>query len=296
MLVSIYLFVLGTAVGSFLNVVSDRLPQDRSLNGRSHCEFCKKTLRWYDLVPILSFLFIGAKCRYCKKKLSWWYFLAEIGTGLAFVSTYFVMSCSRFCPAGSFPPVLPRFIDYGRVCALSGALPACHLLQSASFWFFQNPSVIYVSFIIYYLLLISVLIAIFLSDLKYHIIPDQLVIFFTILSIPYVILHPIDSIIGAGIVSGILYAMYVLTKKKGMGFGDVKFAIPMGLILGAKAGFFGLYLAFMIGGMVGILLLISARKGLKSRVAFGPFLIVGFICMFFFKDIIFSFLKSSIGY
>src|SRR3989338_3394559 len=83
---SIFLFIFGTAIGSFLNVLIDRLPREESINGRSHCEYCKKTLSPLDLVPVLSFLFLKGKCRYCGRKLSWQYPGIEILTGLLFVS------------------------------------------------------------------------------------------------------------------------------------------------------------------------------------------------------------------
>lgn len=85
----VFLFILGTAIGSFLNVLIDRLPRDESvLEGRSYCETCKKELLWNDLIPILSFLMLQGKCRYCKTTLSFYYPLVEFITGFMFVATY----------------------------------------------------------------------------------------------------------------------------------------------------------------------------------------------------------------
>ncbi len=119
-----------------------------------------------------------------------------------------------------------------------------------------------------------------------------MVIALGILSIPFIIMHPLDSILGALVISGILFFIYKVTKEKGMGFGDVKFAIPMGLILGAKAGFLGLYLAFMIGGIVGIILLIFRLRKMKSMIAFGPFLIAGMSMMLFFQERIYTYFTA----
>src|SRR3990167_9673658 len=81
----IFLFVLGLAVGSFLNVLIDRLPREESIKGRSHCDDCKKTLSWNDLIPILSYVGLRGKCRYCKTNLSWQYPFIELLTTVIFV-------------------------------------------------------------------------------------------------------------------------------------------------------------------------------------------------------------------
>ncbi len=85
----IYMFVIGTIMGSFFNVIGHRLSKNESaIKPRSHCEFCGHTLAWYELIPIVSFLIQGGKCRKCRAKLSWWYPLIEIITGLFFVGCY----------------------------------------------------------------------------------------------------------------------------------------------------------------------------------------------------------------
>ena len=83
------MFVIGTIMGSFFNVIGHRLSKNESaIKPRSHCEFCGHTLAWYELIPIVSFLIQGGKCRKCRAKLSWWYPLIEIITGLFFVGCY----------------------------------------------------------------------------------------------------------------------------------------------------------------------------------------------------------------
>ncbi|OGY84438.1 MAG: hypothetical protein A3F54_00675 [Candidatus Kerfeldbacteria bacterium RIFCSPHIGHO2_12_FULL_48_17] len=82
---NIAFFVFGACVGSFLNVVALRLPQKKSFtSGRSHCPHCHKTLNWYELIPVLSFIIQGGKCRTCKKQFSWQYPAVEIATGIIF--------------------------------------------------------------------------------------------------------------------------------------------------------------------------------------------------------------------
>ena len=89
----IILLTLGLSVGSFLNVLIDRSPKNESaISGRSHCDFCRHKLRWYDLIPLLSFILLRRKCRYCKSLISWQYPAVETVTAL------FTLSVVRFDP------------------------------------------------------------------------------------------------------------------------------------------------------------------------------------------------------
>ncbi len=84
----VILFVLGVMIGSFLNVLALRLNTGLSLGGRSSCPSCRHALAWYELVPILSFLFLKGRCRACGARISYQYPLVEFLTGLIFVSIY----------------------------------------------------------------------------------------------------------------------------------------------------------------------------------------------------------------
>ena len=87
----VIMFIFGASIGSFLNVVIYRLPRKLPFlrfGERSHCPFCKKTLEPKDLIPIVSFLFLGGKCRHCKKHISAQYILIESITGLFFVAIF----------------------------------------------------------------------------------------------------------------------------------------------------------------------------------------------------------------
>jgi leader peptidase (prepilin peptidase) / N-methyltransferase len=84
----VILFVLGIIVGSFLNVVGLRWDSGRSILGRSFCPHCRRTLSWWELVPIVSFFFLKAQCQGCQGKISWQYPLIEILTGLIFVTVF----------------------------------------------------------------------------------------------------------------------------------------------------------------------------------------------------------------
>ena len=252
----IFLLFLGLFIGSFLNVLIDRLPNNRSILGRSHCEKCHKTLVWYDLIPLLSFIYLRGKCRYCHTKLSYQYPLLELLTGGMFTLTYLFTIYQ-----------IPNII-----------LPGLINLQSL------------IINLIFNLFMVSCFIVIFFADLKYGIIPDKILLAGVFVALPYIfmiynsefIIHLLSAL-GAFL---FFLFLYLLTKGRGMGFGDVKLAFLLGLVLGFPAIFYGIYIAFLTGGFVGIILILWKKKKLKSSVPFGPFLILGSFIPLFFTPLI----------
>jgi len=246
-----FLFILGLAIGSFLNVLIDRLPQGRSIFGRSQCDFCKKELESKDLIPVISYLILKGRCRYCRKKLSIQYPLVEFLTGLLFVLSWLYLPIS----------------DY--------------------------------AIKIVYLGIISSLLVIFIADWKYHIIPDQIQIIVLVLSTIIIYLTglftPFSFIIrlrdGLIVMLPIL-GLYLVTKGKGMGFGDVKLAFVIGFFLQIIAGLFAIYFAFVSGAIFGGFLIFLKRKKFKDSIAFGPFLALGFALMIFFGKPILEFFQK----
>lgn len=207
-------FLLGLCAGSFLNVLSDRLPRGESIWwGRSHCDHCKKSLRWFELIPVVSYILQRGRCLRCHKPLSIQYPLVELVTALGFVSLY------------------PHYANW---------------------------------------IVFSALLVIFISDLKYQIIPDSMVavgVIGAVLTGPH-LLPALGSF-------AFIYILWALTRGRGMGFGDVKFAGLMGLFLGFPAVIVAFYVAFLTGAVLGVILIIAGKKGWKSHIAFGPFLVAG---------------------
>jgi len=261
----LFLFVFGAAIGSFLNVVIDRLSNEESVMGRSHCDHCKHKLGVGDLFPILSFFLLGGKCRYCKKKLSWYYPLVEFITGSMFVLIWVYLPVSLL---GEGLRKLPT-------------------------------TILLIKFI--YLGILSSLIVIFFADLKYRVIPDQVQIFLFAASLFLLPLYGtlqkvfIERVIAALLVMVPIYFLYWVTKGRGMGFGDVKLAFTIGFMFGIKAGLLVLYFAFITGAIIGLILMFIQKKGLKSKIAFGPFLVIGMLVMLFWRDEIFEFIKRIYG-
>jgi prepilin signal peptidase PulO-like enzyme (type II secretory pathway) len=240
----ITILIFGLLIGSFLNSVIWRISVKKSVaDGRSICPKCKHELGFFDLIPIFSFIFLKGKCRYCKKSISWQYPLVEIATGVIFFSI--------------------------------------------SIFFFSN-----LPLMIFLLIASSCLIVIFVYDLKHLIIPDVILVPAIIISLIYRIteilfitkdysqfLYYLLAII---IPCGFFLILYLLSKGKWIGFGDVKLGVLLGLILGWPNILVGLFLSYLIGGIIGTGLIILKKKKIKSEVPFAPFLITGTTLAIFF--------------
>lgn len=212
------LFVFGLLFGSFVAAWSWRYPRKISnVSGRSFCDFCKKELRWYDNIPLISYLFLAGKCRSCGKRISIRYPIIELITALGFVL---------------------------------------------------------IGFNILYLLLFLILELIFIIDFENQIIPDQLVFYGILLAI-FTLNGQLYNPLFAGFLAALFLLMiHIITKGRGMGLGDVKFAILAGMIIDIKLLGIWMLLSFLTGGIVGIILILSKWAKLKDKIAFGPFLII----------------------
>lgn len=250
-------FVFGTAVGSFLGVVVDRLNSKEPIwKGRSHCDHCRHMLHVVDLIPIVSFFLLKRKCRYCHKELSWFYPLVEVCTGIAYIAAAYVI--------------------------------AQHMLFLSSLQLQLLA--------LYYFLLIGALIVIFFADIRYGIIPFKIVTFSLIISLLWYILLPFLkftplafqligmpsnflSIMGASLgAGGFFMLLFAVTRGKGMGFGDVVYAFLMGFILGFPNVLLGFYIAFVTGAIISIILVLLKKKKFRGgTIPFGPFLVFGTI-------------------
>ena len=145
--------------------------------------------------------------------------------------------------------------------------------------------------LIYYWLISCFLIVIFVYDLKHYLIPDKTIypvifitFFYNLFYSRAFVLNSLYSALGAGLFFGIIF---LVSRGKWIGLGDVKFVFFMGLFLGFPNVFLALFLAFSLGAIIGIGLIISGKKKLKSKIPFGPFLVTGtFLALFFGEKII----------
>ena len=249
------IFIIGLCMGSFLNVVLFRKSpnsQKRQLSGRSFCPNCKKILAWYELIPLLSFFILKKRCLKCKKPISWQYFFVEFFTGVLFVAV------SKYA-----------FDIYG--------LKASCLI-----------------IILLLCIIVSFFILLFVYDLKYLVLPNS----FLYLSLFFVLFYKVFLFVlnnfdfkvmlgslGAALIAGGFFAFLVfISNEQWMGIGDIFLGIIIGILSGWPNVLVSLFFAFVSGGVIGVLLVLSKQKAMKSRVPFGPFLLAGALFGMFFGD------------
>jgi prepilin signal peptidase PulO-like enzyme (type II secretory pathway) len=250
-LLALFVFLLGLVIGSFLNVVVFRLNTGESLGGRSRCLHCGYQLRWMNLVPVFSYLLQGGRCSSCGSKISIQYMSVELVTGLVFLFS---------------------FLNFGQ-----GAL-------------LLDPYVLLLR-----LLGVALLVAIVVYDIRHKIIPDQLVYTFIALSLVYhYLVFGWQRIGSLDLVSGPMLflffaALWFVSRGRWMGFGDAKLALGIGLLLGFGGGISAVLLAFWIGALYGLAVLLlqalsflPALLTIKSEVPFAPFLVLGLMLVLFF--------------
>jgi len=254
LLLYLIIFILGLAVGSFLNVVIFRLESgEKIVNSRSKCLRCGHILAWYDLIPVLSFIFLKGKCRYCNSKISWQYPAVELSTAILFV---LIANYEHLISNIQYP------------------------ILSLLFWFFIISSliVIFVYDLKHYIIPDRIVYPAIIIAIGFNLFNNNPIS--NILSV-------FNFLIPAVVAGGFFYAIVAITKGKGMGGGDVKLAFLMGLILGWPLITFSVFLSFILGSLVGIYLILIGRKKMKSMIPFGPFLILGtFIGLFWGKKIV----------
>lgn len=224
---SIIIFLYGIIIGSFLNVCIYRIPKKENIvTTRSHCMSCGYQLRWYDLIPLFSWLALGGRCRKCKSKISVQYPAIEALNGVLYLIVF-------LCYGVSIETLL-------------------------------------------YCLMASALLALSVIDFRTFEIPLGFNVFIAVLGLVRVLTDLTnwrEYAVGFFAVSTVLYIIYVLTKGRGIGGGDIKLMAASGLLLGWKCNI----LAFLLGCIIGsVIHLLRMRFTNAERVlALGPYLSIG---------------------
>ncbi|OGC49022.1 hypothetical protein A2W32_02860 [candidate division WWE3 bacterium RBG_16_37_10] len=246
-LILIFFFILGSAIGSFLNVVIDRTIRRETLLGRSYCDHCHATLKTVDLVPIFSFVGLGGRCRVCKKPVSWQYPIVEAIAGILFVISFLVLSA-----AGNLA-IASLLFNFFLVSILI-------IVAVVDIKFSLIPT----SFIYLASLLALIYNFIFLNQ--------------------GVFIQNVGTAFLAALVFGLIV---LATRGKGMGTGDITLAFLMGLVLGFGQMVLAVFLAFFSGALVSVFLIILGKKHFGQTIPFAPFLVLGFfIGLFWGKQIL----------
>ncbi|KPJ55203.1 hypothetical protein AMJ47_01690 [Parcubacteria bacterium DG_72] len=254
---NIVVFLFGLAVGSFLNCIIYRLELK---------EFKKKKK---------PFLRGRSFCPSCKHVLAW-YDLIPV------VSFFILRRKCRYCSK-----------------KISWQYPAVEIATALLFLSIFNFQELLITS--YWLLITCLLIIIFVYDLKHFIIPDSLVFLAIGVTFLYNLITNYGLLITNYLIFGLVvaaffFAIFALSRGRWMGFGDVKLAFFMGLFLGFPATLVALFFSFLIGAIIGIILILLKKKGLKSEVPFGPFLILGTYIGLFWGDKIVNWYLNILTY
>lgn len=245
-MILIFVFIFGLVWGSFLNVVIYRTTHGTSpLSGRSVCPKCKKLISWKHNIPLISFFWLHGKCANCKTKISWQYPVVEIMTGILFVWWYLM----------------------GRSFFMLVSHP----------WNLIQP--------VFWLVIGMLLLVIFIADLRFGLISDEVNLPLFVLALGYrlglVTTNQMQSpdlvraVISGLVLTLFFYSLWFFTKGRGFGFGDVKLAPALGLLLGWPRTLVATFIAFFVGAIVAVFLITLGKKKFGQTIPFGPFLVVG---------------------
>jgi len=238
----IYIFLFGMCIGSFMNVCIYRLPLEKSIAdpARSVCPSCGNMIKYYDNIPVLSYLWLKGRCRHCSAPISLRYPLVEALTGLAAASVFFAFGLT-----------------------------------------FEG--------LIYFVFIAALLVITFI-DIDHKIIPN-------VISIPGIPIGLIASfalpqvtfkesalglLAGGGSLLIVAWVYHQLTRKEGMGGGDIKLLAMIGTIVGWKGVLFTVFVSSAVGSLVGLTVMLAKGKNMKFAVPFGPFLAIGAVTYIFF--------------
>ena len=280
-------FIFGTIIGSFINVLVDRTDTKESpFKGRSLCPYCHKTLAWWEMVPVLNYFYLKGRCSACHHKLSLQYPIIEFCTGL-----FFALACWRFF---RFPLINLHLFT---VFNLENIL----ILINLFFWFYWLFVFLVISLydLKKYLILSEVLIPAIVISFFWRIFLGVIISLkhFTFLSQLNLLLgsqsyvfgnypYSFSLILGIIFAGGLISLLVYTTKEKAMGWGDAILAIFIGLILGWPGAMIALIIAFLSGGFSSLILMLLKKKTLKSYLPFAPFLSLGVVTVMLFGDII----------
>ncbi|MCD7773333.1 MAG: prepilin peptidase [Ruminococcus sp.] len=241
-----FIFIFGAIIGSFLNVCIYRLPTGESIvTGGSHCMTCKEKIKKYDLIPIVSYIILKGKCRSCGAKISPRYAVVEALTGVLYVLTFM----------------------YFGIDSCVEAVLVCMLL--------------------------SCLIIVFFMDLDTRLINMPVVGTIGLLAVIKLVLtltgaaefsNPLSwqyTLFGALVISVPFLLIFLFSKGKALGFGDVMLVLAGGAYLGLKAAIIAAFIGLITGSVAG---LISKHRLGDSMFAFGPWLSLGIAVAAFFGD------------
>ena len=242
----ILVFILGLVLGSFANVCIYRMPRDLSVvKPNSHCTNCNKFIKWYDNIPVISYIILRGKCRNCGSKISLIYPAVELICGLLFLSMYFLFG---------FTYILAPF------CMFVFSLLVITVID---FDFQIIPDEIS-----FFLIILGLLIS-FLNPILGDTVPQRI----------------LNSFLGFLTGGGSLLIVAIIGKwifgKDAMGGGDIKIMAGVGAFIGWDKVLFAIFIACFLGSIVGIFMMLSKKIGKRQEIPFGPYLAISSFAVLF---------------
>ena len=243
----LYSFIFGALVGSFLNVVIFRLPDEEQsvVFPASHFPKCGTDLRWYENIPIFSYIALRGKCRTCKEPISLQYPVVELCMALLSSALYNQVGLSFLFPLYFLflaALLVIIFIDiHLQIIPDRISLPGILIGFAGSFF---NPLVSWQE-------------------------------------------AGLGILFGGGVLYAVAAGYALLTGRDGMGGGDIKLLAMIGAFLGSQCLLYVVFFSSLTGSLVGIAAMFRQKKGGQTRIPFGPFLSLGAMSWLFFqKDIL----------
>jgi prepilin signal peptidase PulO-like enzyme (type II secretory pathway) len=287
-------FILGIVLGSFAKAMADRSMHGASLTGRSHCPHCKHTLAWYDLIPLISFLIVQGKCRYCRKKIPLEYILVECLMGFLIAFLFARTFTPQF-------PLLSGFLLYETLLVLLLKVVIIVVLVITAITDLKEtiiPDVITFPAIGIGFIILAVLTILQIVELHFNLSHDPLGKYLLPPASQYFYTHaqalaePFFYSILSALGIGLFFLFLILiTSGRGMGGGDLKLGIFLGLVFGFPNSLLVIILSFLTGSIAAIVLILARRKHFGQTIPFGPFLSLAGLITIYWADPILKLLR-----
>jgi leader peptidase (prepilin peptidase) / N-methyltransferase len=258
----IYAILLGLVVGSFLNVCILRIPEGQSVaKPRSRCPKCGRQIAAYDNIPVISWLILGGKCRNCKAKISPLYPAIELMTAGLFFASYWIFG---------FNLVALKWALFSAILVVLAVTDVrVRLLPDV-----VNLTGLIIGLVLSFFVPVADGTALWLAKKMFDFPP------------PPVVLSFVDAVLGAAVGAGLLWIVgegyFRLRGREGMGLGDVKMMGMAGAFLGVKRTLLTVLVGSLLGSVIGISIILAARKGRDYELPFGAFLAGGALLVIYF--------------
>ncbi len=242
------IFLLGAIFGSFSNVCIYRLPNNKAISkGRSYCNSCNKEIRWFDNIPLISYIILRGKCRSCNAKISFQYVLVEFLSGISFVFIYYVFGLS-----------------------ITSVLLAILSIFFIIIFFIDLKHYIIPNELTFPLMVIGFLKS-FDPNLNQAIFPNY-------------INSLIGGLVGYSIIWLIIFIYKKIRNREGMGLGDAKLLAVVGFWFGWLSIPFTIFISSLVALILVVPSILNKSRKMTSQIPFGPYIIIGCIIYISFAN------------